>query len=1045
MRLRFYIALLSVIASASWAQVFPERPRAERGYIRDFDMRTNLSAEGSAKAEQDIPTVEARKQSLRQRLAAPTRERQNWRVSISDSGRPRSIYGEGRSLTGVSTEGAEPIARGFLSQQRDLFGLSEAEVSQLRLTRSAAADGLTYLRFQQTLKGLDVFEGQLRVTVDARGRVMEAGAGEILPGLDLDVTPTLSPEAAVRAAYLMLQVPLSGPLKASGESAGQGVKFENPRGAHLTPVSSELVVFPLTSDRGALAYRLMVEMDGTGWYEILLNAHDGQLMFLHNLYRNASARVWKESPLKGSRSLVELPAEWLSGAVTTGNNVDAYLDRDGNNQPDNPAVAGLRNGRAYNADGVFDFPWGDRTNSESPLLRQPAAITNLFYFVNIAHDFYYGLGFDEAAGNFQTDNTDKGGKGGDAVRAEAQDGSTSNNANFATPPDGTAPRMQMGLFTYGSTLVTNFNDSSNDGMVVLHEYGHGVSNRLVGGGSSTSCLSGVQSGAMGEGWSDYFAATYFNNPIMGSYSSRNSFVGIRRSGYDRYPYTYEDLGNEGFEVHNDGEVWAATLWDIRRRLGPTLTDKLVVAALRVTPCRPSMIAARDALLATDELLNGGANRAALWQVFAARGMGKSASGTDGSYPLGTVFTAAYDVPLPEDSTLNRNPVVSTKIIPVVGMGQPFSYKMDATDPDGDPLTYNLLRGPQGLTVDAATGQIQWTASFAGQAVKVEVIDGKGGRAVHCFSLFVLSTLRDGAPLAVNLYEGDTGFAAISIPAGTPVLQVTTRGGFGDADIWLANPNGLYVGRSSRDGNLETLSIAAPAAGVWIVEVDAYRGFGGVSLTAATPVPRLLTLPAVLEGQSGEETSETFYRLTVAPNTPLLEVKTDRGTGDVDLLVRRGAAPACSASGAVIAPCAFDGISQALATDETVVIVRPAAGDYFINLLAAQAYAGVRLQARALGLKVAPGDLAFIFTTGGTVPEPQKVAISDFSDLALTWTATTGVTWLTLDRTTGDQSTPLTVSVVPTGLAAGTYQANITIIVPNTTGSPFTLPVTLTVK
>ena len=33
--------------------------------------------------------------------------------------------------------------------------------------------------------------------------------------------------------------------------------------------------------------------------------------------------------------------------------------------------------------------------------------------------------------------------GGDPVNADAQDGSGLNNANFATPPDGQSPRMQM--------------------------------------------------------------------------------------------------------------------------------------------------------------------------------------------------------------------------------------------------------------------------------------------------------------------------------------------------------------------------------------------------------------------------------------------------------------------------------------------------------------------------------------------------------------------------------------------------------------------------
>jgi hypothetical protein len=1045
MSLRRLIALALLSGSATWAQLPGERPRTTRGHVRDYDIRTDATVNGSARSEQNARTARARTENLRQQLVAPSGDRPGWLINMGKSGVPATIYAEGRGLTEASSGEAEPIARSFLAKQRELFGLREADVAQLRLLRKAVTDGVTYFRFQQTVKGVDVFEGQLRVAVDRQGRVMEAGAGDLLPGLEMDVTPGLTPEAAVRAAYRMLEIPISGPLTAADQPSERGVQFDNPRGSHLTPVSAELVVFPMAADQGVLAYRLMLEMDGTGWYEILLDAGDGKLMFLHNLYRDASARVWKESPLKGSRSMVELPAGWLSGLVTTGNNVDAYLDRDGNNQPDTTAATGLRSGRAFSADSNFDFSFGDRTVSMSPLLHQASAVTNLFYFANLAHDFYYSLGFDEASGNFQTDNADKGGKGGDAVRAEAQDGTANNNANFATPADGTAPRMQMGLFTYGSSQPTNFNDSSYDGMVVFHEYGHGVSNRLVGGGTTTSCLNGVQSGAMGEGWSDYLAATFFNNPLMSTYVSRNGFTGIRRSGYERYPYTYEDLGNAGHQVHRDGEIWAATLWDIRRRLGVAAADKLVVAALRVTPCRPSMIQARDAILATDELLNGGTNRAQLWQVFAARGMGRSANGTDGTFPLGTFFTAAYDVPLPEDSTLNRHPVVTPKAVPVVGAGQSFSYKVEAADPDGDALTFNLITGPPGLTIDSATGQMEWSAAFSGGLVRLEVVDGKGGRVVHGFSIFVQTALRPGTGIPVTLYEGEAGFAVINVPAGTPILQLTTRGGYGDTDMWLANPDGVYVGQSLRDGNTETLSIAAPRAGVWTVVLDAYRGFGGVTLTASTPVPRLLSLPAVLEGQAGEFSSETFYRVRVEASTPLLEVKTDRGTGDVDLLVRRGSAPVCSADDDVIAPCVFDGISQALATDETVQIIRPAAEDYFINLRAFAAYAGVRLQARALGVRANPSELSFTLTTGGPTPEAQKLAITDFSGAAFTWTATTSATWLGLDRRFGDQEAALTVSVVPAGLAPGTYQANITLTVPNAAGSPLNVPVTLTVR
>ena len=77
----------------------------------------------------------------------------------------------------------------------------------------------------------------------------------------------------------------------------------------------------------------------------------------------------------------------------------------------------------------FDFPLdlGAR-----PLDSRDAAVTNLFYWNNIIHDVLDAYGFDAAAGNFQVNNYGGGGLGGDDVRAEAQDGSGRNNANFGT-------------------------------------------------------------------------------------------------------------------------------------------------------------------------------------------------------------------------------------------------------------------------------------------------------------------------------------------------------------------------------------------------------------------------------------------------------------------------------------------------------------------------------------------------------------------------------------------------------------------------------------
>ena len=119
----------------------------------------------------------------------------------------------------------------------------------------------------------------------------------------------------------------------------------------------------------------------------------------------------------------------------------AYTDIDDNNSPDPGSEPD--GGAALD----FDFPLNLDAGASD---YRPAAVTNLFYWNNIIHDVHYQYGFDEAAGNFQVNNYGKGGLGNDAVRAEAQDGSGTNNANFGTPPTAQRPRMQM--FVWRSSL-----------------------------------------------------------------------------------------------------------------------------------------------------------------------------------------------------------------------------------------------------------------------------------------------------------------------------------------------------------------------------------------------------------------------------------------------------------------------------------------------------------------------------------------------------------------------------------------------------------------
>jgi len=70
-------------------------------------------------------------------------------------------------------------------------------------------------------------------------------------------------------------------------------------------------------------------------------------------------------------------------------------------------------------------------------------------------------------------------------------------------------------------------------------------------------------------------------------------------------------------------------------------------------------------------------------------------------------------------------------------GNTYTYQVNATDPDGDPLTYSLKEGSPGMTIDPASGLIKWNvpADFTGRAsYTVSVADGHGGQASQTLTL-----------------------------------------------------------------------------------------------------------------------------------------------------------------------------------------------------------------------------------------------------------------------------------------------------------------------
>jgi hypothetical protein len=127
---------------------------------------------------------------------------------------------------------------------------------------------------------------------------------------------------------------------------------------------------------------------------------------------------------------------------------------------------------------------------------------------------------------------------------------------------------------------------------------------------------------------------------------------------------------------------------------------------------------------------------------------------------------------------------------------PYSYNVIASDEDGDILTFSILKGPAGMTVNGTSGQISWIPESAGIFnVQLKISDGRGGEATQEFTITVQNRTRP----TIEFFTPSEGqkVRGILIVAGT-----TTRGTLDitrvqirvDSGGWLnasGNPNWTY--------------------------------------------------------------------------------------------------------------------------------------------------------------------------------------------------------------------------------------------------------------
>jgi hypothetical protein len=759
--------------------------------------------------------------------------------------------------------------------------------ADLRLSSAYAdANGLQHVYVQQLYRGIPVYN-QLQ-SLAFMGSRLAAHAGSFVPAKQLAALPAkpgISAAAAVSYALQHLRVADAGTPEPRTVDGGPEAKQTFDKGN----VALRDIVVSLTwafdqAQRPHLTWNVNVDLKSSpDWWNVRVDAQTGAIVAQDNwtvheaaitpkAARAAGAGAYQPMaaieklammapPTTSSSSYLVAPFPldrpaasglqtqtdpWLKAGATNnatthgwhfdgttnytttrGNNVAAYDDAANTGTPTAANYA-----TSLTASPALSFVFTPNfTTTPSGATNRNAAITNLFYWNNIVHDLTYQYGFTEAAGNFQADNQGRGGLGGDYVRAEAQDGGGTNNANFSTPADGTGGRMQMylwnapapaysltvtapasiagsypaveggfstnnslatlgpisgqlGLFidagsspvtslacgAYGGTtpltgkiallyrgtcafsdkvknaqlagaiaaiVVNNVAgpaagmggsdntvtipavmvsqadgtllaaqvasgvqvtlpkpaaagpqlDGDFDNGVVVHEYGHGVSTRLTGGPSSSSCLANAEQA--GEGWSDYLAlmttTDWANTPLtagptprpMGTYASGQTATG---GGIRRYPYStsmttnplkYDNVATSAIP-HGVGEVWCATLWDMTWNIiqqkgniktnffdttdpgGNTIAMQLVIQGMKLQPCQPGFLDSRDAILAADSLLYNGQYHCSIWNAFARRGMGYSAK--QGLSTSTTDQVAATD--LPPNVILQKQDVLS---------------------------------------------------------------------------------------------------------------------------------------------------------------------------------------------------------------------------------------------------------------------------------------------------------------------------------------------------------------------------------------------------
>ncbi|HEY1537915.1 MAG TPA: M36 family metallopeptidase [Solirubrobacteraceae bacterium] len=577
-------------------------------------------------------------------------------------------------LTSASSRPAADIALDYVRARPAIFGLDATDLAGLKLVHDYSAAGIEQVRWEQSYDGIPSIDSALTANLTANGRLVNVVGAPVHDLAPDAVTPSISAEDAYAAAARGV----GGPARAARSASSSAQRTTSFAGGG----SAKLVIYDAALAR--LGWRLLMPVDGTHVYDVVVDASTGVVQRAQNLVKSVAVtghiyRNYPGAPVGGTAENIDLSPYVTSATTLLGPDAHTFTDaQDTVHGPDDPiptgpgveVVPGTYDISDPNTAGCMPLVciWKAGTPN-SWAVNRSADAEQLQWFVSNFHDYLEktpAIAFDAAAGNFD---------GSDRLLAQNMDGANTegglpdsdhvDNANMATYPDGTSPEMQMYLT---DTPTTHPASTAFDAAVVYHEYSHGLVERTIDDATGFGALGGAQGGALDEGLADFYSIDYLvgqgletdvaatpdvtfgkfafggelrTEPTDCPVPTDPSILDATCNGGDTPHYggyTYADFGHVAGdpEVHADGEIWTQTMWQLRQLLisrsdaaGDAEVRQLMTNGMRLAPPNPSFLDLRNAVLqAAAASLPTTIDD--IWTVFADRGMGYFASTTDAS-------------------------------------------------------------------------------------------------------------------------------------------------------------------------------------------------------------------------------------------------------------------------------------------------------------------------------------------------------------------------------------------------------------------------------